>query len=112
MAKTKAEIAKMVREERMKRYGKLSMRQQFMVYKRLKGTAKADTAVGKIEMAVLKKLIIKQKKGLRKINYTDEEWDILGAAPKKASTVPKGSHKMPDGSIMKDSAMPKKKGAK
>tara|TARA_R110000737_G_scaffold350289_1_gene388825 strand:- start:630 stop:911 length:282 start_codon:yes stop_codon:yes gene_type:complete len=29
--------------------------------------------------------------------------------PAKKKTVPKGSHRMPDGSIMKDSAMPKKK---
>tara|TARA_B110000285_G_scaffold104554_1_gene119028 strand:+ start:29 stop:178 length:150 start_codon:yes stop_codon:yes gene_type:complete len=30
-------------------------------------------------------------------------------AAKKKKAVPKGSHKMPDGTVMKNSAMPKKK---
>jgi len=34
------------------------------------------------------------------------------SGPKNATNVPKGSHRMPDGSIMKDSKMKKKKGKK
>ena len=39
-------------------------------------------------------------------------FDMMGAkkkTAKKKKAVPKGSHRMPDGSIMKDSAMKKKK---
>ena len=66
MAKTKAEVAKMVKEQKMTTFGKLSLTQQRAKLKSLNGSAKGDTAVGKIEIGVLKQLIIKGQKAAPK----------------------------------------------
>ena len=97
MAKTKAEVAKMVRVTKIKQFSKLTLEQRRIKHGEIKRSARRDTPVGKIELSVLRKLILPEQKAARV------------ALQKKP--VPKGSHRMPDGSIMKDSAMPKKKPA-
>ena len=52
---------------------------------------------------------------IKSADIFDDIFDMMGAKKKTATpkkkkkAVPKGSHRMPDGSIMKDSAMKKKK---
>jgi len=122
MAKTKAEVAKMVRAQKIKQFSKLTLEQRKIKNGEIMRSARKDTAVGKIELSVLKKLILPEQKANKartelkktvpttKKKVTRAELDKARVALQK-KPVPKGSHRMPDGSIMKDSAMPKKKPA-
>mgnify|MGYP003652030935 CR=1 FL=1 len=119
MAKTKAEVAKMVRAQKIKQFSKLTLEQRKIKNGEIMRSARRNTAVGKIELSVLKKLILPEQKAnkarteLKKTVPTTKkkvsraELDKARVALQK-KPVPKGSHRMPDGSIMKDSAMPKK----
>ena len=122
MPKTKAEVAKMVRAQKIKQFSKLTLEQRKIKNGEIMRSARRNTAVGKIELSVLKKLILPEQKAnkarteLKKTVPTTKkkvsraELDKARVALQK-KPVPKGSHRMPDGSIMKDSAMPKKKPA-
>ena len=119
MAKTKAEVAKMVRAQKIKQFSKLTLEQRKIKNGEIMRSARRNTAVGKIELSVLKKLILPEQKAnkarteLKKTVPTTKkkvsraELDKARVALQK-KPVPKGSHRMPDGSIMKDSAMKKK----
>ena len=119
MAKTKAEVAKMVRAQKIKQFSKLTLEQRKIKNGEIMRSARRNTAVGKIELSVLRKLILPEQKSnkarteLKKTVPTTKkkvsraELDNARVALQK-KPVPKGSHRMPDGSIMKDSAMKKK----
>lgn len=119
MPKTKAEVAKMVRAQKIKQFSKLTLEQRKIKNGEIMRSARRNTAVGKIELSVLRKLILPEQKAnkarteLKKTVPTTKkkvsraELDKARVALQK-KPVPKGSHRMPDGSIMKDSAMPKK----
>ena len=119
MAKTKAEVAKMVRAQKIKQFSKLTLEQRKIKNGEIMRSARRNTAVGKIELSVLKKLILPEQKAnkarteLKKTVPTTKkkvsraELDKARVALQK-KPVPKGSHRMPDGSIMKDTAMKKK----
>ena len=119
MAKTKAEVAKMVRAQKIKQFSKLTLEQRKIKNGEIMRSARRNTAVGKIELSVLKKLVLPEQKAnkarteLKKTVPTTKkkvsraELDKARVALQK-KPVPKGSHRMPDGSIMKDSAMKKK----
>lgn len=62
MAKTKAEVAKMVREQKMTQYSKLTLAQRKAKYQSIMQSSRKDTAVGKIELSVLRKLVIPEQK--------------------------------------------------
>jgi hypothetical protein len=119
MPKTKAEVAKMVRAQKIKQFSKLTLEQRKIKNGEIMRSARRNTAVGKIELSVLRKLILPEQKAnkarteLKKTVPTTKkkvsraELDKARVALQK-KPVPKGSHRMPDGSIMKDSAMKKK----
>tara|TARA_R110000822_G_C15268578_1_gene488985 strand:+ start:656 stop:1192 length:537 start_codon:yes stop_codon:yes gene_type:complete len=55
-------LAKGLRLQRMKTFGKLTLTQQKAKLKSILGSAKADTPIGKLEISVLKELIAKDSK--------------------------------------------------
>jgi len=107
MAKTKAEVAKMVRAQKIKQFSKLTLEQRKIKNGEIMRSARRNTAVGKIELSVLKKLILPEQKAnkarteLKKTVPTTKkkvsraELDKARVALQK-KPVPKGSHRMPD----------------
>ena len=55
-----------------------------------------------------KKLLAKKFKTRASAKKFADRYESSHTTKSKKKTVPKGSHRMPDGSIMKDSAMPSK----
>jgi hypothetical protein len=83
MPKTKAEVAKMVRVNKTKQYSKLSTEQQQAKYKSIMESPRKDTAVAKIELSVLRKLVLASKKSAKKTAVVPKP------APKKPAPAPK-----------------------
>tara|TARA_R110001592_G_scaffold31806_3_gene111737 strand:- start:996 stop:1370 length:375 start_codon:yes stop_codon:yes gene_type:complete len=121
MAKTKLQVARMRTKAMLKKYDKYTLPRLETELTKLEKKFKIDPAPGtKIDITVVKRLMKVRKldkmdetrKQLKKTVPTTKK-KVSKAEFEKAKTtlqkkVPKGSHRMPDGSIMKDSAMKKK----